>query len=266
MDRVLQPPQVGPPGWRLAVDGAVRTPLSLDYATLLALPRHNRYVTMECVDNPVGGPMISTALWTGVSVANLLRAAGAAGDTLVFHGSDVYAESVPRAEVEAVGGMVTYAMNGEALAPEHGYPARFLLPGVYGFKSVKWLERVEVRHGGIEGSWHSQGWTETGQIRTTTRIDVARRRGDVILLAGIAFAGTRGVRAVELRVNGGPWRRATLGRALSSATWVQWTARLSAPGPATVEARAVDRLGQVQTERAHGSYPDGATGWASVAV
>jgi DMSO/TMAO reductase YedYZ molybdopterin-dependent catalytic subunit len=157
-------------------------------------------------------------------------------------------------------------MNGEVLPRVHGYPARFLLPGIYGFKSVKWLERIEVVRGSGGGDWRRQGWTAQGVVHTGTRIDLARRQGDTILLAGIAFAGTRGVQAVEVRVNGGPWQQARLGKALSHATWVQWVIRVRAHAVAQVEARAIDGTGQAQTGRPHGAYPDGSSGWPAVTV
>ncbi|MDQ2741166.1 MAG: molybdopterin-dependent oxidoreductase [Chloroflexota bacterium] len=266
MDKVLQYPDLVPGGWRLVLDGAVRDPLDLDLEALLGRRRNNRYLTMECVDNPVGGHLISNALWTGVSLAALLKEAGAEGDTLVFHAPDGYAESVPRAVAEAAGAMVAYGMNGESLPRAHGYPARIVLPGSYGFKSVKWLTAIEVLHGPHGGSWRAQGWTEGARIHTMTRIDVARREGERVLVAGVAFAGRRGVRDVQVRANAGPWRRATLGPYLSSECWVQWAVWLRGSGPVTIEARAIDGGGQVQEERRRGAYPDGATGWPSITV
>jgi DMSO/TMAO reductase YedYZ molybdopterin-dependent catalytic subunit len=278
MDKVLQYPEIGPPGWRLVVEGEVARSFSLDFGALLARRAHHRYVTLECVDNPVGGSLIGNALWSGIDLEELLREAGARGDIVVFHAADRYTESVSRAELRAAGAMVAYAMNGAVLRREHGYPARLLLPGIYGFKNVKWLERIEVVHLPSAGDWRGQGWTETGRIQTTVRIDVARRTGrgdsrgarpgcgDEIVLAGVAFAGRRGIEAVEVRVNAGPWRRATLGPALSEASWVQWAVRLQAPGQARIEARAIDGEGRGQSGVRRGAYPDGATGWASVTV
>ncbi len=266
MDKVLQDPLVGPPSWDLRVDGAVRSPLRLDYGGLLKRAAVQRYVTMECVDNPVGGPLMSNALWTGVPLASLLREAGATGDTVVFHGLDDYAESTPRADLERAGALVAYAMNGAALPRSHGYPARLIVPGIYGFKSVKWLSRIEIVGGAYDGAWRVHGWTETAQIHTSVRIDVASRANRTILLAGVAFAGARGVQAVEARVNGGPWRRATLSHALAADAWVQWAVRFHGAGPAEFQVRAIDAEGNVQTPRVHGAYPDGSTGWATATV
>jgi DMSO/TMAO reductase YedYZ molybdopterin-dependent catalytic subunit len=137
---------------------------------------------------------------------------------------------------------------------------------VYGFKSVKWRTNIEIQTRPYGGDWYVHGWTVSGRIHTMTRIDLARRVGAEILLAGIAFAGTRGIKAVQVRVNGGPWREATLGAPLARSAWVQWAMRLRGHGPATIEARAVDGTGQVQTARRHDSFPDGATGWARAVV
>jgi DMSO/TMAO reductase YedYZ molybdopterin-dependent catalytic subunit len=266
MDKVLQYPRLGPPDWQLKVDGAVNRPIAFDYGTLLALPHESRYITMECVDNTVGGRLISNALWTGVRVDHLLNMAGARGDTVVFHGLDSYPESTPAQELVARGALIAFGMNGETLPRAHGYPARLILPGIYGFKSVKWLNRLEVVHGAQSGAWHSHGWSDTAVIHTSTRIDVAHRTGDGIMLAGIAFAGNRGVVAVEVRVNRGPWRRATLGPILSHEVWVQWAIQLHGAGPAHIEVRAIDGNRVVQTQRQHGPYPDGSSGWASATV
>jgi DMSO/TMAO reductase YedYZ molybdopterin-dependent catalytic subunit len=266
MDKVLQYPQIGPPDWSLAVDGQVRTAMNLDYGALLALPRQSRYITMECVDNVVGGRLISNALWTGVPVKEILARTGAYGDTAVFHGLDTYPESTPVAELVAREALIAFGMNGETLPREHGYPARLIVPGIYGFKSVKWLTRVEITHGKTAGAWKDQGWNDTAVIHTTTRVDVAQRRGDEILLAGIAFAGNRGVSAVQVRVNRGPWQRATLGPVLSHETWVQWGIRVRGRGPASIDVRAIDGNGAVQTSRRRGPYPDGSSGWFTVTV
>lgn len=266
MDKVLEYPLVGSTAWYLTVDGAVARPLRLKYDVLTGRPAESRYVTVECVDNPVGGSLISNALWTGVRVTDLLREAGATGNTVLFHAADSYAEPVPRHVLADAGALIAYAMNGETLPRAHGYPARLLLPGFYGFKSVKWLTRIEVVDGPAEGHWASYGWTPTARIHSTVRIDIARRSGEEVLLAGIAFGGNRGISAIEVRVAGGAWRRARLGSALSRDSWVQWALRLRASAGVVIEARVMDGNGEVQTAQRHGAYPDGSTGWAAVTV
>lgn len=266
MDKVLEVPRFGPLGWRLAVEGMVRTPLALDFGALLSQPHTSKFVTCECVDNAVGGSLMSTALWTGVPVAGILKKAGAFGQHVIFHGADNYSESTPIAELSAADALIAFAMNGETLRREHGYPARLLLPGVYGFKSVKWVTEMEVVAHAYAGTWHAHGWTDTAIVQTTTRIDVARREGDRLLLAGIAFAGRRGVRAVEVRVNGGPWRRATLGPRLARETWIQWAIVMKGQSRARIEARAIDGTGRIQSGKRVGAYPNGSSGWATAEV
>jgi DMSO/TMAO reductase YedYZ molybdopterin-dependent catalytic subunit len=266
MDRVLEYPALSPGGWRLAVEGAVARPLDLDLDSLIARSRTHRYVTLECVDNPVGGSLMSTALWSGVLVKDLLRDAGGAADIVLFHAADGYVEGAPRQLLEDHEALVVCGMNGWTLPREHGFPARLVLPGVYGFKSVKWLTRLEVARRSTPGPWSAHGWLDLPEIHTTTRIDVARRWGDQVMLAGIAFAGSRRVSAVQVRVNGGPWSRATLGPAPGRSTWVQWAIRLHGTAPARVEVRAVDGVGQVQSPKRRGPYPAGATGWSTVTV
>jgi DMSO/TMAO reductase YedYZ molybdopterin-dependent catalytic subunit len=266
MDKVLQYPQLGPPDWQLTIDGAVDRAATLDYGALLGFPSESRYLTMECVDNPVGGSLIGTALWSGVPVKVLLDHAGARGNTVVFHGMDTYPESTPTHELVERNALIAYGMNGETLPRAHGYPARLILPGIYGFKSVKWLTRLEIVNGATSGAWQSHGWTETAVVHATSRIDVARRSDQVVTLAGIAFAGNRGVRVVEVRANGGPWHRATLGPTLSRETWRQWAIRLTGSGPARFEVRVIDGQGRPQSSVRHGAYPNGSSGWATITV
>lgn len=266
MDKVLDYPDTAIQEWHLTVDGGVARPLALDISSLQALPAHHRFVTLECVDNPVGGPMIGNALWTGVRVRDVLQRVGATGTVAVFEAADNYSESLPLSVVNRVDALIAYGMNGETLSRAHGYPARLVVPGLYGFKSVKWLTGIRLTTAASPGEWAAHGWNEMPQIHTTARIDVARRRGASVLLAGIAFAGVRGVRAVQVRVNGGAWQQARLRPALASESWAQWAAQVRCAGPCTVEARAVDGDGRPQTSNRHGAYPAGASGWDSISL
>lgn len=266
MGKVLQYPTGAVATWQLRVEGAVQRPLALDFAALRARPRVDRYVTMECVDNPVGGPLIGSALWSGIRVLDLLHEAGVQGGVVSFGGDDRYTESLPLEVIRATDPLVVYGMNGETLTREHGYPARLLVPGLYGFKSVKWLSRLSVHPGGVGGEWAIHGWNELPWVHTTTRIDVARRSGQRVLVAGVAFAGLRGIGEVQVRVNSGVWQTATLGPTLAQTDWRQWVIQMEAPPGAHIEVRAVDGRGAVQTGRRHGPYPAGATGWAETTI
>jgi DMSO/TMAO reductase YedYZ molybdopterin-dependent catalytic subunit len=266
MDKTLDDPSLSVDAWYLGVSGHVSRSLHLGLHSLTTYPVHHRYVTLECVDNPVGGPLMGNALWTGVRVSDVLRQAGANGKSVVFEAADDYAESLPVAVIHRIDPLIAFGMNGETLSRSHGYPVRLVAPGLYGFKSVKWLTGLRVTDVDTPGGWAAHGWNEMPQIHTTARIDVARRSGQSILLAGVAFAGIRGVHSVQIRVNGGPWRTVHVAPALARTAWVQWVARFRQPGRCTVEARAVDGLGRIQAGLPHGAYPAGATGWHSVTL
>ena len=254
-----------PLGWTMLIDGEVERPRTYDLTGLQYLLHTNRYVTMECVDNPVGGPLIGTALWTGVPLRHLLGRSRvtSAGTSIVMHSADGYSESVPLSTA-LDGAMVVFGMNGQALTPDHGYPARVLIPGLYGFKSVKWVTEIQVGSRVEEGLWQSKGWTEAAVVGTTCRIDVVRPRGAELVVAGMAFAGTQGVRGVQVRVDQGAWIEARLiGRPLSADTWRLWWARVPRRHVTLVEARAFNGFGVPQRSGSRGSFPDGATGYAS---
>lgn len=249
--------------WNLAVSGRVGRALSLTLDDLAGLPRVERWVTMQCVSNPVGGPLWSAALFSGVPLAELLRRAEPLPDAawVSFEAPDGHREQLPLAHALDPFVLVAYGMNGEWLTPEHGFPARLLATGLYGFRSVKWLTRVELLDRPRAGHWEERGWT-AADVHTTARVDLARPDGDALLAAGVAFAGRRGVSGVEARVNGGPWHAAELHvPPLSEAMWVQWRARLPlSSGESNIEARAVDGAGVPQDETARGQFPTGATG------
>ena len=248
--------------WQLTVSGRVCRPLSLGIADLLSLPYRGRWVTLECVDNPVGGPLIGNAHWVGVPLRELLNAAGLASDAerVVAVSSDGEDEAIPLSRVDEIGPLVVYGMNGAPLPREHGFPVRLLVPGYYGFKSVKWLTRLVLDGSGL-GYWAHVGWSDLPPIASTARIDVARREGRGILVAGIAIAGSRGIDRVEVRADGGAWLGATLlDPPLDLASWQQW--RVSIPTEARiVEARVIDRTGSIPPEGPVASYPGGAAGW-----
>jgi DMSO/TMAO reductase YedYZ molybdopterin-dependent catalytic subunit len=251
--------------WTLAVDGRVARPLRLDLPTLLTLPRVDRYVTMQCVSNPVGGRLMSAALFSGATLADVLREAGVGADGyLRFSAPDGHQEGIALAEALAAEALLVYGMNGEWLPAEHGAPLRLLLPGYYGFRSVKWLTRIEVLAASEPGHWETRGWTAR-TIHPSARVDLADPDGageSGLTAAGVAFGGRRGVGAVEVRVNGGPWQRAGLHTPpLGETMWVQWRAQLAAVArEARIEARMVDGDGRAQEETAQGQFPAGATG------
>ncbi len=272
IDEDIQQPDIALDGWTLSIAGLVRRPTRLSFADLLALPRHDEWVTQRCVSNPVDGQWMSTALFSGATIPTLLAHAGGSlpgASAVLFRSSDGHEEAIPLALALDGIVMLAYAMDGRLLEQAHGFPARGLIPGYYGYKSVKWVTELHVTTNPRQGFWEQRGWVSLPAVRTVARIDVARRDAQGLLVAGVAFTGRRGVRAVQVRIDDGPWRAAAVHTpALSPLTWVQWRVTLPPEalpthGNVTVQARAIDGRGRVQTAVAQGQYPSGATGYDS---
>jgi DMSO/TMAO reductase YedYZ molybdopterin-dependent catalytic subunit len=241
------------------------------------MPATEQYVTLQCISNLVGGDLVGTAKWTGVPLARVLERAGGAGPgavRVVFHAVGGYSDSLPLAKALEPTTVVAYGMNDRSLPRAHGFPARIIVPGIYGMKNVKWLERIEVVDYDYRGYWQrSDGWDNVAVIKTASRIDVPQELtalgGAGALVAGLAWAGDRGIRRVEVSLDGGAsWVPATLRRQLARAAWRQW--RLPLPpgtqGRRTIKVRAVDGRGEVQTAREASPHPSGASGYDQVDV
>ncbi len=262
MSKTVEDPAVAADSWRLSISGLVNRTLELSLDDLQRLPRVDQWLTLRCVSNPVGGPLIGNGLWSGVPLHSLLELAGAqpSATTLVIRARDAYSDSVPLARALSTSSLVAYGVNGDLLNRDHGFPARVLVPGLYGFKNVKWVERLELVEGDFEGPWQRLGWTRAAIQTTFSRIDFVRRG----LAGGIAFAGDRGIGSVEIRVNQDPWRPATVQPPLGSLAWSQWLFPIEGSGRVTVIVRATDGTGALQDEAERPIFPDGATGWHSV--
>ncbi|MDP2949177.1 MAG: molybdopterin-dependent oxidoreductase [Chloroflexota bacterium] len=268
-------PTVDASTWTLEVAGLVESPYKLTLPELQALPSRTQYVTLECISNPVGGDLMSNALWRGVPLRDLLdRAKLKPGvvDVACFS-DDGYSDSIPLSLALNSDVLVAYEMNGEPLPREHGAPARLLAPGKYGVKHVKWLTRIAPVDKAYSGYWQVRGWSHNAEVRTTSRIDVPAQGATLPLeeglVGGVAFAGARGIRRVEVSADRGrTWREAFLKPALSPYTWMLWTTPWRPPGNGshTVLVRATDGTGEVQTAVVEDSLPDGATGWHEVTV
>jgi len=268
-------PQVSTNGWSLQVTGLVDSQLRLSYQDLRALPSHTQYTTLECVSNNVGGPQISTGQFTGVLLKELLDRAGlrAAAQALLFRARDDYQESIPVSLLDdGLEILVAYDLNGAPLPAAHGFPARILIPGHYGMKGPKWLDGIEAVPHVINGYWENQGWNRDAVVKTMSRIDSP---GDgailkpPVTLAGIAFAGVRGIQRVEVSTDGGQsWTEAELKPPLSSLTWTLWSFPWSASrsGQYALQVRATDGAGQLQSADGRPSYPDGSSGYHTVRV
>ena len=278
IDTALVLPAVDPDGWRLEVTGMVERPLSLTYDELLDLPQTEADITVQCVSNEVGGDLVGTARWQGVLLRTLLERAGVRpGATQVVGRSvDDFTAGFPT-EVALDGrlAMVALGMNGEPLPQRHGFPARLVVPGLYGYVSAtKWLARIELTTlEGFDGFWIPRGWAKEAPVKVASRIDVPREGARVaagrVVVAGVAWAPgpRRGIARVEVRADEGPWTTAVLGGALSEDTWRQWRAELELPpGEHLLQVRATDATGVVQDARYRPVRPDGATGHHSVVV
>ncbi|MGH2379423.1 MAG: molybdopterin-dependent oxidoreductase, partial [Candidatus Limnocylindria bacterium] len=218
VDTALIDPRVDATAWKLHVGGHVERPFEIGYEELLDLPAVERPHTLECISNEIGGDLTSTAIWAGVPMADLLaRAAPLPGAfDVVMTSVDGYTDSVRIAKAQDPDTLVAYLMNGQTLPEQHGYPLRALIPGIYGMKNVKWLTRIDVVTGDFLGYWMERGWSDIATYNTHVRIDSPAgpvRAGAAVQVAGIAFAGSRGIERVEVSTDGGEtWADAELER------------------------------------------------------
>jgi DMSO/TMAO reductase YedYZ molybdopterin-dependent catalytic subunit len=275
VDTTLVKPRVLIDEWRLDIKGLVQSPFSLTYDQLLDLEAVEQIHTLECISNYVGGDLISTALWTGVPLRDLLDRAQVQPGAydVVFTSVDGYTDSILIAKAMEDRTLVAYLMNGKTVPQDHGYPARMLVPNIYGMKNVKWIRSIEVVNYDFIGYWQQQGWSDSANVNTNARIDLPGRSvrwtGDAITVAGIAFAGARGISKVEVSIDGAKsWGLATLEAPMSPLSWRRWSYAWtpSAAGPAKLIVRATDGTGNTETPVARSPYPDGSTGYDSIDV
>ncbi len=277
VDTALLIPQVDPSNWQLRIHGMVSRELVITFDELLRRPLIEDYVTLCCVSNPVGGPYIGNAKWLGASYGSLIRAAGPlrGADQLLCTSVDGFTVGTPLAVVldGHRDSLIAVAMNGAALPTAHGFPARLVVPGLYGYVSAcKWVVDIEVTtFAAAQAYWVPRGWSQLGPIKTESRIDVPAGGSQVqagqVTVAGVAWAQHKGVEAVEVRVDGGQWHQATLATVPDIDTWRQWTWQWDAPkGTHLIEARATDKTGYTQTSAVADVAPNGATGYPSIQV
>lgn len=275
IDTALTVPQLDRQDWRLRIHGMADREVTYRFDDLAQFEAVDKMVTLACVSNPVGGNLISNATWTGYRVRDLLARAGphADADMVLSKSIDGFTAGTPiEALTDDRDSLLAVAMNGQPLPTEHGYPARLVVPGLYGYVSAtKWVVDLEVtRFDRAQGYWTPLGWSAKGPIKTQSRIDVPRDGARVpqgaVTFGGVAWAQHRGVRAVEVRIDDGPWQPATLGAAYSKDTWRLWSFAWQAdkPGPRIIAVRATDETGAVQTSDITDVAPDGATGWHTV--
>ena len=276
VDTALLLPEVDPATWQLRIHGMVQREVIITFDQLLRRPLIEDYITLTCVSDPVGGPYVGNAKWLGASLADLIRQARplAGADQLLCTSVDGFTSGTPLLVVlDGRDALLTVAMNGQALPVAHGFPARMVVPGLYGYVSAcKWVTDIEVtKFSSAYAYWATRGWSQQAPIKTESRIDVPVGNATIAPgrtpVAGVAWAQHKGVAAVEVRVDAGPWQQARLAAVPDIDTWRQWVWEWDAtPGTHVLQARATDATGYTQTAAQAQPPPNGASGYPSATV
>ena len=269
-------PKVNVSRWSLELKGLVDRPMRLNYNEIKALPMKEQYGTLECISNDVGGDLISNAYWKGVPLKEMLAKAGVkpTAKKVIFRAADGYSTAIPLAKAMHPDTLLAIEMNGVPLPDDHGFPVRLINPGHYGMKNPKWITEIELTDKDYKGYWESRGWSDEAKVKTMSRIDVPASGTTIPKggedMGGVAFAGDRGIRHVEVSLDdGATWRKATLKKGLGPYTWVLWGLPW-APLPSSkerklvVRVRAVDGTGDIQTAQVTKVLPDGASGYHTI--
>jgi DMSO/TMAO reductase YedYZ molybdopterin-dependent catalytic subunit len=277
IDTALLVPRPDMESWRLRLSGMVDNPFELTYEELVSMPLLEQYVTIACVSNEVGGNLVGNARWTGVRLKELLERAGVQPEAtqIVGRAVDGFTVGFPTAHALADDreSLVAVQMNGEPLPADHGFPARLIVPGLFGYVSAtKWLTEIELTTlDAFDAYWVPLGWSKLAPILTQSRIDTPRDGSSLspgtVPVAGVAWAPDRGIERVEVRIDDGEWLEAELSTPISAATWVQWLVRWEpTPGEHRLSVRATDGSGEVQTDQRTRPAPDGARGHHTIRV
>ena len=274
IDTAFSIPRVDSNTWRLSIGGLVERPYSISFDELLGLSTFEEFITLCCVSNQVGGNLIGNAKWQGVPIWHLINHAGVKPEAtqIVGRSVDGFTVGFPRdVAFDGRPAMVAVGMNGEALPFKHGYPARLIVSGLYGYVSAtKWLQEIELTTWeGFDGYWIPRGWSKRGPVKLQSRIDVPRQASTISPgrqpIAGVAWAQNRGISKVEVRIDGGDWNEARLALPISKHTWVQWVHEWDAtPGSHVVQVRATEANGELQSEGPRPPAPNGAEGWHQI--
>ena len=277
VDTALEIPRVNGKDWKLDILGMVDNERSYSLADLLDRPLIERTITLVCVSNQVGGRLAGTAKWLGVPLAELLDEAGPqdGADQVLSRSVDDFTASTPLKTIyDGRDAMVVVGMNGEPLSLERGFPARLLVPGLYGFVSAtKWLSELNVTTFEAEQAyWTKRDWATDAPIKTLSRIDRPGGLGDTVdpgtvPVAGVAWDPHVGIDKVELKIDDAAWVEADLAPVPSADTWVQWSYPWKATsGSHTIVVRATNADGETQPFDRVKPIPDGATGWQKIVV
>ncbi|MFY9926419.1 MAG: molybdopterin-dependent oxidoreductase [Streptosporangiaceae bacterium] len=275
VDTAIVLPQVDPSSWQLRIHGMVEREITLTFDDLLHRPLIEDYITLCCVSDPVQGPYIGNAKWLGASLSAVLRQAGikAGADQLMCTSVDGFTSGTPvQTVMDGRDALLAVAMNGQSLPVAHGFPARMVVPGLYGYVSAtKWVTDINVTtFAGNYAYWAQRGWSQQAPIKTECRIDVPTGQNlgaGTVAVAGVAWAQHKGIDAVHVRVDRGPWQEARLAAVPGLDTWQQWVWDWAAtPGHHVIEARATDKTGYTQTIDQAPPEPNGASGYPTVLV
>ena len=278
IDTALSVPHVDPDNWSLRFTGMIDEPYELSFPEILDMPAAEYPITLSCVSNQVGGRLVGNAVWTGIPLAVLLQRAGVqrGASQIVGRSVDDFTAGFPTtAAYDGRNAILAVGMNGELLPIDHGFPARLVVAGLYGYVSaVKWLEEIHLTTwDGFDGYWVPRGWSKRGPMKTQSRIDVPNdstrlTAGTTAAIAGISWAPTRGIERVEVKIGNEDWVPCQLGRAFGDETWVQWHRAWTpqAAGRYQILVRATDGTGAVQSKGPKSPRPDGAEGWHTVNV
>ena len=275
IDTALRIPTIDPENWSLTIDGLVDNPLELSYEEILGMDLAKKDVTLTCVSNEVGGPLVGNAVWTGVPLSEIISRAEPLPNAqqLMCHSVDGFTAGFPIENIfDGRTALLAVGMNGVPLPVIHGFPARLVVAGLYGYVSaVKWIKRIEIcEWEGNNGYWIPRGWSKKAPIKIASRIDVPRERRVTAgnnAIAGVAWAPLSGVKSVEISVNSGAWEKCNLGISLSGESWTQWAYKWDAkPGKYDIRVRAVDNNGVIQSPNTVSPAPDGAEGYDQISV
>jgi DMSO/TMAO reductase YedYZ molybdopterin-dependent catalytic subunit len=276
IDTALVVPTIDPEEWTLTIKGMVDKEIVLSYNDIASMPLVERYATLSCVSNEVGDRLVGNALWTGVFLRDILDMAGVqvGAEQVVGRSIDGWTSGFPTEfAFDDRDAMLVIGMNREVLPANHGFPARLVVPGLYGYVSAtKWITEIELTTwDAFDGYWIPRGWSKEGPIKTQSRIDRPRARSKIeagpFTIAGVAWAPTVGVDFVEVQIDGGEWQFAELSVPLSENAWIQWKLdTVLDDGEHIISVRATDATGFTQSEREVPPSPNGAEGWHTIRV
>ena len=275
IDTALRVPTIEPVNWNLTIDGLVDNPYELSYEEILEMDLVKKDVTLTCVSNEIGGPLVGNAVWTGVPLSEIISRSNPAttAEQVMCHSVDGFTAGFPIENIfDGRTALLAVGMNGTPLPVIHGFPARLVVAGLYGYVSaVKWLKRIEIcTWEENNGYWIPRGWSKKAPIKIASRIDVPRERrinAGVNAIAGVAWAPLSGVETVEISFNSAPWQECNLGISLSGESWTQWAYKWdAAPGKYEIRVRATDSNGVIQSSNVVATAPNGAEGFDQISV